>query len=60
VSHHLHLGDLVLCDQSGFGLPPVLEGRMGPVLERLDEAAAEADGHHGAGQPLSLEMLQVI
>jgi hypothetical protein len=33
---------------------------VGPVLERLDEAAAEADGHHGVGQPLRLELLQVI
>jgi hypothetical protein len=28
---------------------PVLEGRMGPILERLDEAAAEGDSHHDAG-----------
>jgi hypothetical protein len=33
---------------------------MGPVLERLDEAAAEADGHYGACQPLRLELLQVV
>jgi hypothetical protein len=33
---------------------------MGPVLERLDEATAEADGHRGAGQPLRLELLQVV
>jgi hypothetical protein len=26
----------------------------------LDEAAAEADGHRGAGQPLRLELLQVV
>jgi hypothetical protein len=32
-------------------LPPILEGRMGPVLEWLDEAAIEADVHCGAGQP---------
>jgi hypothetical protein len=59
-SHHLLLGDLALCDPSRFGLPPVLKGRMGPVLERLDELAAEADGHRDAGQPLRLELLQVI
>jgi hypothetical protein len=41
-------------------LPLVLKGRMGPVLERLDEAAAEADGHRGACQPLRLELLQVV
>jgi hypothetical protein len=33
---------------------------MGPVLERLDEAATEADGHRGTGQPLRLELLQVV
>jgi hypothetical protein len=33
---------------------------MRPVLERLDEAAAEADGHRGAGQPFRLELLQVV
>jgi hypothetical protein len=33
---------------------------MGPVLERLDEAATEADGHHGTRQPLRLELLQVV
>jgi hypothetical protein len=26
----------------------------------LEEAAAEADGHRGAGQPLRLELLQVV
>jgi hypothetical protein len=26
----------------------------------LDEAAAEADGHRSAGQPLRLELLQVV
>jgi hypothetical protein len=30
---------------------------MGPVLERLDEAAAEADGYSGVGQPFRLELL---
>jgi hypothetical protein len=30
---------------------------MGLVQERLDEAAAEADGHRGAGQLPSLELL---
>jgi hypothetical protein len=33
---------------------------MGPILERLDETVAEADGHRDAGQPLCLELLQVI
>jgi hypothetical protein len=49
-SHHLRLGDLVLCDPGGIGLPPVLKGRMGPILERLDKVAAEADSHRGAGR----------
>jgi hypothetical protein len=59
-SHHLRLGDLALCDPSGVALPPVLTGRMGPVLERLDEVATEGDGLRGAGQALSLELLQVV
>jgi hypothetical protein len=29
-------------------------------LERLDEAAAEADGHRATGQPLHLQLLQVV
>jgi hypothetical protein len=33
---------------------------MGLVLERLDEVAAEANGHRGARQPVRLELLQVI
>jgi hypothetical protein len=33
---------------------------MGPILERLDETAAKADGHRSAGQPLCLELLQVV
>jgi hypothetical protein len=33
---------------------------MGPFLERLDEVAAEADVHRGAGQPLHLELLEVV
>jgi hypothetical protein len=57
VGHHLRLGDLALSDPSWIGLPPVLEGRMGPILEWLNETAAEADGHHGIGQPLHLELL---
>jgi hypothetical protein len=28
---------------------PQYSSRMGPVLKRLDKAAAEADGHYGAG-----------
>jgi hypothetical protein len=57
---HLRLGDLVLHDPSRVGLPPVLEGRVALILERLDEAATEADGHHNTGQPLHLELLQVV
>jgi hypothetical protein len=49
-SRHLRLGDLALHDPNRVGLPPVLEGRVGPVLERLDEAAVEADGYRGTGQ----------
>jgi hypothetical protein len=49
----------LLGDPGWVGLPPILKGRMGPVLERLDEAA-EADGHRGAGQPLRLELLQGV
>jgi hypothetical protein len=60
MSRHLCLGDLALHDPSKVGLPPVLEGRVGPILERLDEAAAEADCHCGTGQPLRLELLQVV
>jgi hypothetical protein len=26
----------------------------------LEEAAAEADGHRGAGQPFCLELLQIV
>jgi hypothetical protein len=37
-----------------------IKGRMGTILERLDEEATEADGHIGAGQPLRLELLQVV
>jgi hypothetical protein len=59
-SHHLRHGDLALCDPGGVGLPPVLEGWLRSVLERLDEAATEADGDHGAGQPIRLELLQVV
>jgi hypothetical protein len=47
--YHLRLGDLALCDPVWVGLPPILEGQMGPILERLDKVAAEADGHHGFG-----------
>jgi hypothetical protein len=60
VSHHLLLGDLALRDLGGVGLPPVLDGRVGSVLERLDEVAAEVDGDRGAGQPIRLELLQVV
>jgi hypothetical protein len=42
-------GDLALQDPSGVGLPTVLEGRVGSILERLNEATAEADGHRGTG-----------
>jgi hypothetical protein len=59
-SYHLHLGDLALRDPGWVGLAPVFEGRMGLVLERLDEAVAEADGHCSAGHPLCLELLQVV
>jgi hypothetical protein len=37
--YHLHLGDLALCDPSRVRLPSIFEGRVGPVLERLDETA---------------------
>jgi hypothetical protein len=49
-----------LHDSGQVGLTPILKGRMGPVLERLDQAAAETDGHRGAGQPLRLALLQVV
>jgi hypothetical protein len=60
MSHHLLLRDLVLHDPSGVGLPLVLEGRVGPILEGLDEAVAEVDDHHGTGQPLRLRLLQAV
>jgi hypothetical protein len=41
-------------------LSPVFKGRMGPVPERLDKEVVEADGHRGAGQPLRLELLQIV
>jgi hypothetical protein len=50
----------VLGDPGWVRLSPVLEGRMGSVLERLDEAAAEADGHRGVGQPFRLELHKVV
>jgi hypothetical protein len=53
-SHHLRLGDFALHDLSGVGLTPVLEGQLGPILEGLDEASAEADGHRATSQPLRL------
>jgi hypothetical protein len=59
-SRHLRLGDLALHDPSRVGLPPVLEGRVGLILERLDEVATEADGHRGTGQLFRLEPLQFI
>jgi hypothetical protein len=59
-SYHLRLGDLVLRDSGWVGLTIVFKGRIGPVLERLDQAAAETDGHYGAVQPLRLELLQVV
>jgi hypothetical protein len=46
-----------LCNPGRVRLPPILEGRMGPVLERLDETVTEADGRGGAGQPLRIELL---
>jgi hypothetical protein len=55
--YHLLLGDLALCDPSWVRLPLILEGRVGPVLEMLDEMEAETDGHRGAGQPLCHELL---
>jgi hypothetical protein len=59
-SYHLRLGDLALCNSGRVGLTPIFKGQMGPILKRLDETAAEADGHRGAGQPLRLELLQVV
>jgi hypothetical protein len=50
----------VLRDSGRVRLTPVLKGWMGLVLERLDQAAAATDGHHGAGQPLHLELLHVV
>jgi hypothetical protein len=50
----------VLHDPSGVGLPLVLEGRVGPILEGLDEAVAEVGDHHGTGQPLRLRLLQAV
>jgi hypothetical protein len=57
--HHFCSGDLELHDPSRVGLHPVLEGWVGPVLERLDEVAAEANGHRGTKQPVRLKLLQV-
>jgi hypothetical protein len=52
--YHLRLGDLALCDSGRVRLPPILEGWVGPVLERLDETTAEADGHRMPVSPSAL------
>jgi hypothetical protein len=38
-------------------IDPSIQRPEGLVLERLDEVAAEADGHRGADQPLRRELL---
>jgi hypothetical protein len=59
-SYHLPLGDLALYDPGGVGLPPVLEGWVGLILDGLDEPAVEAYSHCAASQPLCLQLLQVV
>jgi hypothetical protein len=60
LSRHLRLGDLALHDMGGVGLPLVLEDWVGPFLDGLDEVAAEAYDHRATGQPLCLQLLQVV
>jgi hypothetical protein len=59
-SRHLHLGDIALHDPGGVRLSPILEGWVGPILDGLDEAAADAYGHYATDQPLRLQLLLVV
>jgi hypothetical protein len=63
ISHprrHLPLGDLALHDPGGVRLPPVLKGRVDPVLDGLNQPTAEAYSNRATGQPLYLQPLQVV
>lgn len=58
--YHLLLGDLAWDDPIGVGLPPVLVGRVYPILIWLLQLLAEADRHNTVGQPHCLQPLKVF
>jgi hypothetical protein len=60
LGRHLSLRDLALHNPGGVGLPPVLKGRVDLILDGLDEPTAEAYRHCATGQPLRLQLFQVV